>query len=169
MTENILDIIEEELFQDNIDTDIKDNTIVWKDNFNAENEVHLHETAKHNGIVAWWQRNEVGKELVRIKLSDALIINWRPPINTMGLISDGCSFIQFYQHYLIVKYRDKHGERAFVININKLTFEELAMKGRDYDFELIENQLIAKALRSTDQFSVTFEGAGYTTTLPTKD
>lgn len=129
MNKEILDIIEEELFQDNIDTELKDDCIYWKDNFGAENEIQLKQTAINGNLIAWWQQNEVGKELVRIRIENGVIINWRPPINTMGLGSGGCTIIKFYHHLLVIKYRDKHRHRIFIIDTNTILVEEIGKDG----------------------------------------
>lgn len=126
MNRKVIDIIEEELFQDNIDTELKDDCIFWKDNMGAENEVQFKQIAVNGNLIAWWQKNEVGKELVRIKVKDGIIINWRPPINTMGYGFPGCDFIKFYHHFLVIKYRDKHHYRIFIIDTNTILVEEIA-------------------------------------------
>ena len=126
MDRDILDIIDEELFQDNIDTEFKDDCISWKDNSGAENEIQFKQTARNGNLIAWWQQNEVGEELVRIKRENGIIINWRPPINTMGLSSGGCNIIKFYHQLLVIKYRDKHRHRIFIIDTNTILVEEIA-------------------------------------------
>jgi hypothetical protein len=45
MNKDILEIIEEELFQDNVDTEIKGDFIHWKDNLEAENEILISQIA----------------------------------------------------------------------------------------------------------------------------
>lgn len=141
MNQKILNIIEEELFQDNIDTKLEANLIYWKDNFGAENEVRIDQIAINKNRIAWWQNNEVGKELVRIKINDDTIINWRPPINTMGLSSMGCDFIEFYLEFLIIKYQDKHRERVFIIDTNNILTEEIQTSGYRKKIKLVDNKL----------------------------
>lgn len=141
MNQKILSIIEEELFQDNIDAELEANRIYWKDNFGAENEILIHQIAVNKNLIAWWQNNEVGKELVRIKINDGVIINWRPPINTMGMPSMGCNFIEFYLKFLIIKYQDKHRERIFIIDTNNIQIEEIKTNGYKKKVKLIGNQL----------------------------
>ncbi len=125
MNTDLLNLVDEELFLDNIDTEIDDNRIFWMDNLGAENEVLVNQIATNGSQLAWWQKNEVGKELLRIKIKDGLIMNWRPPINTMGLASAGCSFIEFKDHLLTVTYRDKHKDRTFNIDTQTLVIIEL--------------------------------------------
>ena len=144
MNKDILDIIEEELFQDNIDTELKDDLICWKDNFGAENEININQIAVNGDIIAWWQNNEVGKELVRIKVKDGIIINWRPPINTMGLGSSGCDFIKFYHQFLIVKYQDKHRKRIFIIDTNCIQVEEIGTDGYTKKVKMKGNRLFIR-------------------------
>ncbi len=148
MKNKVLEIIEEELFQDNIDTELKENSIFWKDNFGTENEINNDQIAVNGNVIAWWQKNEVGKELVRIKVQDDIIINWRPPINTMGLNFGGCGFIEFYLEFLILKYRDKHRERIFIINTKNLKIVEINTEGGTKGMILIKNNLYIKELPS---------------------
>ena len=144
MTHNTLDIIEEELFQDNIDSEIKENAIYWKDNHGAENVIRKSQTAVAGERIAWWQQNEVGKELVRIRLKKDLIVNWRPPINTMGLGSMGCDFLEFYEDFLVLRYRDKHRERVFIIHLENLEIEEINLKGYKKKMKRVEEKLYVK-------------------------
>lgn len=146
MTTNILDLIEEELFQGNIDTEIKNGAIYWKDNLGAENEIHTNQTAINGTVMAWWQKNEVGKDLVRIKIKDDLIINWRPPINTMGTESSGCDYINFYHQFLIIKYKDKHRGRIFIIDTNCIQVEEITTDGYTKKVLFNRNKLHIKGM-----------------------
>lgn len=75
MNTDLLNLVDEELFLDNIDTEIDDNRIFWMDNLGAENEVLVNQIATNGSQLAWWQKNEVGKELLRIKIKDGLIMN----------------------------------------------------------------------------------------------
>lgn len=161
MTESILDVIEDILIKENIDSQRKSHSLHWLDNMGAENEILSYETATDGNKIAWWQRNENGNEIVKIKLENDLVVSWYPPINTMGTHSNGCSFIQFYQQFLIVKYRDKHRERAFIINSDNLQVEEIMLEGRVYEFKLHSNQLMAKEKNSGEQFNITFDANQY--------
>lgn len=144
MNKDIIHIIEEELFQDNIDTELKDDCIFWKDNFGAENEVQFKQIAVNGHLIAWWQKNEVGKELVRIKVRDGIIINWRPPINTMGLASLGCDYIKFYFHFLVVKYKYKHRYRIFIIDTKYIQVEEIETSGYTKNVKLNRDRLLIR-------------------------
>jgi hypothetical protein len=141
MRNTVLDEISEELFQDNINTEINNDTISWIDNFGAKNEIYLHMTATDHDMIAWWQCNEVGKELVRIKMKNEIIINWRPPINTMGLGSFGCKFIKFISSILVIVYNDKHTNRIFTINTTTLNIQEIDFYGQCIKIGLVDNLL----------------------------
>ena len=143
---DILDLIEEELFQDNIDTEIENDRIFWTDNFGAENEVLRSQTARNGAIIAWWQMNGVGKETVKIKISNQVTLNWRPSINTMGLSSLGCSFIEIHKNFLILKYKDKHAERIFVFDYKKMKETEIHTRGKTKYLKLEGNKLIVNNL-----------------------
>ena len=144
MNKEIVEIIQEELFQDNIDTELKDVCIFWKDNFGAENEVQFKQIAVNGDLIAWWQKNEVGKELVRIKVKDGIIMNWRPPINTIGLGFPGCDFIKFYHQFLVIKYRDNHHYRIFIIDTNLILVEEIDKDGYTKKVEMNGKRLLIK-------------------------
>ncbi len=148
MNKDILDIIAEELFQDNVDTELKDDCIYWKDNFGAENEIHINQIAFNGHLIAWWQENEIGKELVRIKVKDEIIVNWRPPINTMGLGSSGCDCIKFFHHFLVIKYRDKHRNRIFIIDTNYIQVEEIETDGYTKKVKLNGDKLLIRDMGS---------------------
>jgi hypothetical protein len=140
-TKEIFDIIEDELYLTVPDFEIEENRIFWKDTFGAEIEISRHSTAINDrGIFAWWQSNEVGHELVRIKINKDIIINWRPPINTMGQPSSG-GHLQFFENFLIALYQDKHRQRLFVFNIDTLKAEEVVTKGFSKKVKLNGNEL----------------------------
>lgn len=162
MQNEALDIIDEELFQDNIDTDIVDGKIVWKDNFGAENEIESDQIAVNGDIIAWWQKNEVGKELVRIKIQEGFIINWRPPINTMGTNSMGCSFIEFYNEFLVLKYRDKHRERIFIINTKNIAAEEIKLKSYRKQMKLVDKELYIKEVEGGQIIKISIQSDEFT-------
>jgi len=135
---------------------LKDHSIWWKDNLGAENEIHRSQTVRDGDKIAWWQINEVGKDLVRICLQKDRILNWRPPINTMGLGSAGCSFIAFCLDFLILKYRDKHRERIFIIQTQNILAKEIQIAGFTKELKLIDGELFIKDLPSGDLYKVSF-------------
>ncbi|KFF01666.1 hypothetical protein [Chryseobacterium luteum] len=140
-TKEIFEIIEEELYMTVRDFEIEEDRIFWKDAFGAEIEICKYSTAINNqGVFAWWQSNEVGHELVRIKINRDTIINWRPPINTMGQPSSG-GYLQFFENSLVTQYLDKHGERLFIFNVHTLKAEEIITKGFRKKIKLNGNEL----------------------------
>lgn len=155
INDDILNKIDEELFQDNISTEINEETITWIDNFGAENKVYKWMTTSNENLFAWWQCNEVGKEVVRIKLENNVIINWRPPINTMGTESLGCSFIKFFLNYLIVIYADKHTNRIFTINTKNIIVEEVNFYGYYKKIKLVDNELFVTKSSSDEILKLT--------------
>ena len=150
MKNSILDLIDEELFQDNIDTEIRNDSLYWIDNFGAENKIINTMIANNGDLIAWWQMNASGKDLVRIKISNDLIINWRPKLNTAGTHSTGCNFIEFFEHFLIVNYQDKHRERTFVFDSKKLVDKEIRSNGYRKKLKLVENNLFIKNDSTTE-------------------
>ncbi|MEO1434867.1 MAG: hypothetical protein AAFV80_04980 [Bacteroidota bacterium] len=150
MINDLLKRVDEALELDNIDTEDTEHSLRWTDNFGAENEVYRSQVAAQGKRLAWWQKNGVGKELLRIQLSEDLIINWRPPINTMGMSSMGCHFLEFYEELLIVQYRDKHGDRTFVIDILHLNFVEVRTKGYDKSIQRIDDRLYVQGTETTE-------------------
>jgi len=127
MNENnneILEIIQDELFFINIDSEIKSNKLVWNDNLGAENFVKAEYCDKsYNNCIAWWKFNEVGKDLVMFT-KDAFIINWIPSLNSMGM-STSCIYLKFSGNILVVAYQDKNIQRVFSLNITNLEVKEL--------------------------------------------
>lgn len=153
--DEVLDKIEDELFLDNINTEMKEHEITWIDNFGAENSVFSYMTAMDEKRIAWWQCNEAGKDLVRIKLESGITINWRPPINTMGLSSQGCGFINFFSHFLIVMYSDKHTNRIFAINTTNLNVEEINFYGNYRRIKQVENEIFVTNSSTDDILKMT--------------
>ncbi|MGH1338668.1 MAG: hypothetical protein ACRBFS_21320 [Aureispira sp.] len=148
---NILEEIDEELFQDNIDTEIKKDSLYWIDNFKASNKIYKSQTAVNGNRIAWWQINEVGKDIVKIKLSNDLTICWRPDLNTMGQESQGCNFIEFCQEVLVVKYQDKHRERVFLFNIDHLESKEISTHSRDLTLKMNGKKLVFQSRYDRDK------------------
>ncbi|MEM6723955.1 MAG: hypothetical protein AAF598_07950 [Bacteroidota bacterium] len=168
MIQDLLHRVDEALFLDNIDTEDTDTGLCWTDNFGAENEVDRNQIAAQGDRLAWWQKNEVGKELLRIQLSKELIINWRPPINTMGLGSPGCAFLEFYEDLLIVQYPDKHHDRVFVIDLPNLNFVEVPLQGRVIGLERTADRLTVQGSISRVR-TVTVLQSGNIVTSPMED
>lgn len=152
--------IEDELFLDNINTEIKEDEITWIDNFGAENSIFSYMTATDEKRIAWWQCNEAGKDLVRIKLESGITINWRPPINTMGLSSQGCGFINFFSQFLIVMYTDKHTNRIFAINTTNFNVEEINFYGNYRRIKQVENEIFVTNSSTDDILKMTISEDG---------
>lgn len=143
-TKEIFEILEEELYLTVRDFEIEEDRIFWKDAFGTEIEIDKYSTAINNqGVFAWWQSNEVGHELIRIKINRDIIINWRPPLNTMGQPSSG-GHLHFFENFLVTQYVDKHGQRLFIFNINTLKAEEIITKGFTKKVKLNGNELFIK-------------------------
>jgi hypothetical protein len=147
--------IEDELFLDNINTEIKEDEISWMDNFDAVNSISSSMTATSEKKTAWWQCNEVGKDLVRIKLENGIIINWRPPINTMGMSSLGCGFINFFSQFLIVAYSDKHTNRIFAINTQDFNVEEINFYVQYNRIKEVDNEIFVSNYSSDAILKIT--------------
>ncbi|UKB83093.1 hypothetical protein LF887_19065 [Chryseobacterium sp. MEBOG06] len=145
----ILNLIDEELFMNNIKTEITEEKIVWTDNFGAENSVSVYQTAVNSyGILAWWQYNEAGKEQVYIRINERTLIMWRPPINNPY----SNARLYFYEHYLIIKYQDKHRERLFIFNIQTLNCEEIILKNLTTQIQIVGNELLLRGFYSDEEF-----------------
>lgn len=149
-TKEIFLFVQDELYAQNVDTEIKEDEIVWTDHYGAENSVSAWQTAvSDNGWVAWWILNDVGNDMVKIRLSKDIIVTWHPPLNTIAHPTFGVQ-LQFFENFLIVRYHDKHRERILIFNIHTLNKTEIFVipsKFKSYGNELIvgnsfNNQLL---------------------------
>lgn len=122
MTLNLLDIIDDELISDGFDTDLLEDEIIWKDGFGAENEVKKTNIAYSGKGIAWWQTSEVGKDLLRIKKVNGLIINWRPESHHSDY-GFCCNWLKWFGEQLIVLYTDKHSQ--FIFRFEGLAFKKI--------------------------------------------
>ncbi|BAP33109.1 laminin [Chryseobacterium sp. StRB126] len=149
----ILTLIDEELFTDNIKTEVSEQKIIWTDHSGMENSVSPHQIAINNdGVIAWWQCNKAGKEEVRIRLKEKKVMTWKPPINTLGqpLFRDG--LLYFYENYLIIKYKDTHYQRLFIFNIKTLKNEEIIINALTIQVKMIGNELFLGGLYHDEEF-----------------
>jgi hypothetical protein len=149
----ILTLIDEELSTDLIKTELSQQKIVWMDHSGTENSVSPHQTAINNdGIFAWWQCNETGKEEVHIRLKEKKIITWKPPINTLGqpIFRDG--LLYFHENYLIIKYKDNHYQRLFIFDIKTLKDEEILINALTIQIKIIGNELFLGGLYDDEEF-----------------
>ncbi|WP_294328889.1 hypothetical protein [uncultured Chryseobacterium sp.] len=150
----ILTLIDEELlFTDNIKTEVSEQKIVWRDHSGTENSVSPHQTAINNdGVFAWWQCNEAGKEEVRIRLKEKKVLTWKPPIRTLGqpIFRDG--LLYFYENHLIIKYKDSHYQRLFIFNIHTLKDEEILINALTIQVKIIDNELFLGGMYPDEEF-----------------
>lgn len=150
----ILTLIDEELlFTDNIKTEVSEQKIVWRDHSGTENSVSPHQTAINNdGVFAWWQCNEAGKEEVRIRLKEKKVLTWKPPIRTLGqpIFRDG--LLYFYENHLIIKYKDSHYQRLFIFNIHTLKDEEIFINALTIQVKIIDNELFLGGMYPDEEF-----------------
>lgn len=149
----ILTLIDEELFIDNIKTELSEQKIIWTDHSGTENSVSPHQTAiNSNGVIAWWQCNEAGKEEVRIRLKEKKILAWQPPINTLVQPTFRDGLLYFYENHLIIKYKDTHYQRLFIFNINTLKDEEILINALTIQVKIIGNELFLGGLYQDEEF-----------------
>ena len=149
----ILTLIDEELSTDHIKTELSQQKMVWMDHSGKENSVSPHQTAINNeGIIAWWQCNETGKEEVHIRLKEKKIITWKPPINTLGQPTFRDGLLNFYENYLIIKYKDTHYQRIFIFNIKTLQDEEILINALTIQVKMIGNELFLGGLYLDEEF-----------------
>ena len=138
MSINLLDIIDDELIDDGIDSEIiNDYQIGWKDTFGAENFIYKSNITYNEKDIAWWQNSDVGKDLLRIKKPNGIILNWRPAGNHADY-GFKCNYIQWFDDVLIVMYRNKHTDYIF-------RFKDLEVKklyGGSIGSYVIKNELI---------------------------
>ena len=119
---NLLNLIDEELIADGFDTELSENYIKWKDGFGAECEVLKADIAYNEKSIAWWQHNEVGKDILRIRLENEVILTWRPKANHHSWGFTDVS-LQWIDKELIVKYKNKHTD--YVFRFDGLDFERI--------------------------------------------
>ncbi|AZB23163.1 MULTISPECIES: hypothetical protein [Chryseobacterium] len=149
----ILTLIDEELFTDNIRTEVSEQKIVWMDPSGIENSVSPHQTAiNSNGVIAWWQCNEAGKEEVRIRLREKKVITWKPPITTLERPAFRDGLLYFYEDHLIIKYKDTHYQRLFIFNITTLKDEEILINALTIQVKIIENELFLGGFYHDEEF-----------------
>ncbi|PZU79714.1 MAG: hypothetical protein DI529_17345 [Chryseobacterium sp.] len=131
---------------DSTDCELKDDGIFWTDIYGTENHISKFNIAHNNEIYAWYETNDVGIDKFKIKLKENVIVEWRPPINTMGFSWGGCNFFQFYENFLIVSYRDKHGDIVNIINLDNFDIKKFSFDGFRKTIEMNDNEVIIKEL-----------------------
>ena len=153
MQAEILHLIDDELSLDNIKTEHDAQKIVWTDDLGAENFIDLRQTAMNNdGVIAWWQCNEAGKEQVRIRLKQRKVITWKLPVDTLEHPSFRDGLLFFHENHLIIKYKDKYYQRVFIFNINTLKTEEIIINALTIQTKMIDHELFLAGLYGDEEF-----------------
>lgn len=119
------------------DGELEDYKIVFKDIFGAENYIAINDIAYRNGIYAWYETSDIGKDKVKIKWNKSLTIEWNLHINAMGISNGGCKYVDFCDSFLIVCFADKHLDRFTLFNLKTFKIEEIPLDG--YRKEIIRN------------------------------
>lgn len=71
----ILTLIDQELITDHIKTELSDQKLSGQTIQELKTQYPPHQTAiNNNGIIAWWQCNEAGKEEVHIRIKEKKVI-----------------------------------------------------------------------------------------------
>lgn len=138
----LLKLIYEEI--DFKEGELKDDEIVWKNIFGAEHVVSKYNIAFQNGMFAWYEDNDVGFDILKLKLNSNFTIEWKVPVNSMGFSYGGCRFIDFCENFLIVMYADKHRNQLVVINTKTFELENLGVLSRSPSVDLSGNILTVK-------------------------
>jgi len=138
--------------------ELEDYQIVFKDIFGAQNYISINDIAYSNGIFAWYETSDIGKDKVKIKWNESLTIEWNLHINAIGISNGGCKFFDFCENFLIVCFADKHRDRFVLFNLKKLNIEEIPLDGyrkeiRKNDNEIIINESYSK--RDFDNYKIT--------------
>lgn len=138
----LLKLIYEEI--DFKEGELKDDEIAWKNIFGAEHVVSEYNIAFQNGMFAWYEDNDVGFDVLKLKINSNFILEWKVPVNSMGFSYGGCMFIEFCENFLIVMYADKHRNQLVVINTKTFELENLGVLSRSPSVDLNENVLTVK-------------------------
>lgn len=127
--------------------------IVWKDIFGADNYISINDIANRKEIYAWYKTSDIGKDKVKIKWNESLIIEWNLHINSIGISNGGCKFFDFCESFLTVCFADKHRDRIVLLNLKTLKIEEIPLNG--YRKEIIRegNEIIIKESYSKSDFN----------------
>jgi len=110
---NLLRLVFEKI--DFTEGELKDNEIVWKNIFGAEHIIYEYNIAFQQDMLAWYEDNEVGLDILKLKINKNFILEWKVPVNTMGFSYGGCRFIDFCNNFLVVVYIDKHHDQLVLI------------------------------------------------------
>jgi len=100
--------IDDLLNEEGFETKLTETGIEWKDAFGVECSVAKNNIVQNNdGLLAWFQDNEIGKYFVRILYKNYTTFSWRVYSNhsDWGI---SCNYIKWIGNKLIVIYREKH-------------------------------------------------------------
>ena len=134
------------IYIDEIETDdaeLKDDKIIFRNNYGAENSISIDDIDSNDQMFAWYETSEIGFDKVKIKINEQTTIEWKPPINSMGL-SAGCNFFKFHKNYLIVGYRDKSSDMLAFVDLTNFSVKEFYFFGDGYYFKQINNEIHIK-------------------------
>lgn len=142
---------------------LKDNEIVYKNIFGAEHIISEHNIAFQNNMLAWYEDNDVGFDVLKLKINSNFILSWKVPMNSMGFSYGGCLFIEFSENFLIVLYADKHRNQLVLINTKTFEIENLGVLTRSPSVDLNGNILTVKEKTESDSsFKVIFHDGIFT-------
>ncbi|MCX8533493.1 hypothetical protein [Chryseobacterium luquanense] len=157
----LLKLIYEEI--DFKEGELKDDEIAWKNILGAEHIVSENNIASQNGMFAWYEDNDVGFDILKLKINSNFLLEWKVPVNSMGFSYGGCRFIEFCENFLIVMYADKHRDQLVVINTGTLEIENLGVLSRNPSVDLSENVLSVKEKNEENSgFKVRFHNGIFT-------
>ncbi|KAA0127461.1 hypothetical protein FY557_12635 [Chryseobacterium sp. SN22] len=144
------------------DGELKDGKITWKNIFEAEHVVYAKDIAYQDDKLAWYENNEVGLDLLKLKINKNFVLEWKVQTNTMGFSYGGCQLIDFCENYLIVIYIDKHGKTLVLINTDRLDMTRIHLN-RYALVDFNRDKLVIKNNKSEDaDFSVKFHSQTFT-------
>lgn len=157
----LLKLIYEEI--DFKEGELKDDEIAWKNILGAEHIVSEYDIAFQNDMLAWYENNDVGFDILKLKINSNFILEWKVPVNSMGFSYGGCRFIEFCENFLIVMYADKHRNQLVVINTKTFELEDLGVLSRTPSVDLSGNVLTVKEKnKESSGFRVRFHSEIFT-------
>lgn len=157
--QELLKLVYEEI--DFSEGELKEDKIVWRNIFGAEHFVSKYNIAFQNDRLAWYENNDAGLDVVKLKLNKNFTLEWKVPVNSMGFSYGGCRFIQFCNNFLIAVYADKHTNFLAIINIKTFELEKLAVK--DYSSVNLNGNVLTVISKNDEHpnLTVEFHDEGY--------
>lgn len=144
------------------DGELRNGRIIWKNIFGAEHVVDAEDIAYRDNQLAWYENNEAGLDLLKLKINKNFVLEWKVPVNSMGLSYGGCDFIDFCENYLMVVYIDKHGKTLVLIDTDKLDMTNIYLN-RYALIDFREDTLVIKNSKSEEAgFSIKFHDRTFT-------